>query len=418
MRVKLHNKIITIVFIILSFVLSSCGGTADITSQSDTQSEPQSAEITTPANIPTIDHITTNTVTEPETEKPVSVKKTFSFVGMGDNLIHSPIFKQSHISGDKYDFLPKYDDVKDMIRNADIAFINQETPMCGSEYGYHNYPQFNTPQQMGRDLVTLGFDVISFANNHMNDQGTKAYEKMIDFADTLDAMTVGLYRDRSDYDNIRILEKDGVKIAFLAYTYGVNIGPSKNAESVIPIYNDEILTKHITHAKSVSDAVIVSMHWGRENKYTVTDDQIETAQFIADLGADVILGHHPHVIQKVEWLKGKDGNSTLCYYSLGNGINNQDYLKNMVGITASFDIVYEDGDCRIENASVIPTFCYQTKSYKNTELLLLENLTEKMAEKHHCNYKGDKVTVAAARKIVTETIDEEFLPDYLLKNNE
>ncbi len=407
---NLSKKIISLISLSFLLVFSSCTPTSPSMTDADTQTQPESVTSSV-TDIQTISPIQT----EAETQKPEPVIKKISFIGMGDNLIHSPIFKQSHLGGDEYDFLPKYADVADMIKRADIAFINQETPMCGSEYGYHNYPQFNTPQQMGRDLVTLGFDVISFANNHMNDQGSVAFEKMIDFTDTLDAMTVGLYRDEDDYDNIRVLEKDGVRIAFLAYTYGINIRQSSSATAVIPIYNDEVLTKHITYAKDISDIVIVSMHWGNENKYTVTESQEETAQLIADLGADVILGHHPHVVQKVEWLTGESGNSTLCYYSLGNGINNQDYLKNMVGVTASFDIVSVDGDCHIENASVIPTFCYQTKSYKNTALYLLENLTDKMADAHHCNYKGDTVTVEAAREIITDTIDAEFLPDYLLK---
>ncbi len=416
---KYISKLIFIFILIISTLLCSCGtpgNGADQTSGAESGSTVTVPSLDSTTDIPLITEPVTDEQTEAETTPPPVVTKTLSFIGMGDNLIHSPIFKQSKKDDGTYDFLPKYKDVAEMIKSADIAFINQETPMCGEEYGYHNYPQFNTPQQMGRDLVTLGFDVIGFANNHMNDQRSAAMEKMIDFTDTLDALTVGLYRNKEDYESIRVLEKDGVKIAFLAYTYGVNIGPSKDTETVIPIYNDEILTRHITYAKDISDVVIVSIHWGKEDRHKVTDGQIETAQLIANLGADVILGHHPHVIQKVEWLNGKNGNRTLCYYSLGNGISSQDYLKNMVGITASFDIVSTNGECTIENAAAIPTFCYQTKSYKNAALYLLENLTDSMAEKHHCNYKGDTVTVKAARKIVTDNIDKEFLPNYLKEN--
>lgn len=358
-------------------------------------------------------------------EKPIEVKR-LSFIGMGDNLIHRPIYRQSETSPDKsvddtkktYDFLPKYSHVADMIASADVAFINQETPMCGGEYGYSNYPQFNTPRQMGLDLVTLGFDIIGFANNHMNDKGAVALGKMIDFTDTLDAMIVGLYRNGEDFENIRVYEKDGVKIAVLAYTYGTNLSHPSSSDIVIPVYSEEILKRQIPRAREVADVVIVSMHWGNEERFTVSDEQKEYAQLIADLGADVILGHHPHVIQPVQWLEGKDGGKTLCYYSLGNGISNQDRLRNMVGVTASFDIVLTDGVCSIENASVIPTFCYQTTGYKNTALYLLEELTEDMAKKHHCNSKGDNVTVDAARKIVTDNIDEKFLPDYLRQSND
>ncbi len=421
---KYANKLFLTAALIFSFVLTSCSSSPEQTAPSSSESEiakitvPKIEDITSDGTDDTQSTDSGTDTSSAETDAPtVSISKRISFIGMGDNLIHSPIFKQSKKSDGTYDFLPKYADIKDTVQSADIAFINQETPMCGEEYGYHNYPQFNTPQQMGRDLVTLGFDVISFANNHMNDQGSAALEKMIDFPDTLDTLTVGLYRSEDDFDDVRILEHDGVKIAFLAYTYGVNIRASKDTDSIIPLYDDETLTKHITYAKEVSDVVIVSMHWGKENRSTVSDEQVQTAQLIADLGADVILVHHPHVVQKVEWLDGKDGNRTLCYYSLGNGINSQDYLKNMVGITASFDIVIDNGECTIENASVIPTFCQQTKSYGNAKLYLLENLTDEMAKKHHCNYKGDTVTVEAARKIVTDTVDKKFLPDYLIEES-
>lgn len=361
------------------------------------------------------------TYPEQTTQDVITVPKDpvrISLVAMGDNLIHSPIFKQASLGGGKYDFLPKYKDVSEMISAADIAYINQETPMCGEEYGYHNYPQFNTPQQMGHDLVSLGFDVICFANNHILDQSSKGLEKMLDFTETLDALTVGAYRNEEDAQSIRVLECKGVRIAFLAYTYDTNISPLRSSDTVVPLIERERIERDVEKAKMCSDVIIASMHWGKENKYTTTDDQKQYAQLLADLGVDVILGHHPHVIQPIEWIQGVNGNKTLCYYSLGNGINCQDYLKNMVGITACFDIVYQEGEQPyIENASCIPTFCYQSTNYKNVQLFLLENLTDDMTENHHCNSKGNKVTVESARKIVTDTICAEFLPEYLKKES-
>src|SRR5574344_243308 len=183
------------------------------------------------------------------------------------------------------------------------------------------------------------------------------------------------------------MEINGVKIAYLTYTYGTNIYgkktvPSDSYNVFIPVYSEELVTRQMNAAKEISDCVIVSMHWGAENKYNVTDEEKQYAQLLADLGADVILGTHPHVIQPIVELTGKDGNTTVCYYSLGNGINCQDYLKNMVGICASFDIVmYKDG-VKIENVSCVPVFNYQSYAYKNVKLILLSDLTEELCKTH------------------------------------
>ncbi len=393
-------------------------GVAESTS-SNAQSEGVQTQAQTSAQTTAVSDSEAETITPPE--DPVRI----SFIGMGDNLIHGCIYRQSETSNGRYDFLPKYADVADMISNADVAYINQETPMCGEKYGYSNYPQFNTPQQMGHDLVTLGFDVICLANNHVLDKTSKGLEDMLDFTDTLNAMIIGAFRSKADSENIRILECEGIKIGFLAYTYDTNIAPSKSSEAYVPYIGYEIedteeyvidvekITKDVKKAKKESDILIVSMHWGAENKSKVNSMQAEAAQLLADLGVDVILGHHPHVVQPIEWIKGNGGGKTLCYYSLGNGINAQDYLKNMVGITAAFDIVRDENGTHIENASCIPTFSYLTPHYKNVQLYLLENLTEKMASAHHSNKYGDKVTVENAYKVITDVIDGEFLPDYL-----
>lgn len=388
--------------------------------------------ITAPETLPGIDTVGESTAGEsapPDTEPatttedpaPYTEPVRLSFIGMGDNIIYRSTYNQSEIGGGKYDFKPKYKGVASVISGADIAFVNQETPMCGSKYGYSTYPQFNTPQDMGRDLVTLGFDVVSFANNHMADMGYNSktcVSDMMDFTDTLDTMIIGLYRSAEDFENIRVYEKDGVRIAFLAYTYGTNLykkqtEPEKLTGTYLPVFDQETIKRQVATAKRISDLVFVSIHWGEEGRHTPTAEQEEYAQLMASLGVDVILGHHPHVIQPISWLDGENGHKTLCYYSLGNSLNAQDELKNMVGILASFDIVKDTDGARVENAACIPIFAVMTPSYKNQKLILLSDLTDSICSEHHCNRTDQKVTKEKVYKILTSNISAEFLPDYL-----
>ena len=423
------RRITAVTAVFLALLMSACAGGADTVSEAPTgPAETTRTIIMTPDES---DDVKIPDVTDGETVQSAAVTETeplpeidpvrLSFVGMGDNIIYGCTFRQAETSGGKYDFLPIYKNVSSVIKNADIAFINQETPMCGEKYGYHTYPQFNSPQQVGRDLVTLGFDVVTFANNHMADMGynsKRCVADMMDFTDTLDTFVIGLYRDEADFNNIRVYEKDGVKIAFLAYTYGTNLykqqtEPSKLEGVYLPVYDEEKITRQVTEAKELADFVFVSIHWGVENTHNVSEEQTHYAELMADLGVDVILGHHPHVIQKIEWLEGENGHKTLCYYSLGNGLNAQDLLKNMIGITASFDIVVDNDGKRIENASCIPTFNVMKPRYKSLSLILLKDLTDDIASSHHCNSTDQKVTVQKAYDIVKNNIDAEFLPDYL-----
>lgn len=350
-------------------------------------------------------------------------EKRISFIGCGDNIIYGT--KEAKIFADgtdrRYNYKPYYRGVADIIKNADISFINQETVMCGDGYSLSYYPMFNSPQEVGYDLCELGFDVVNIANNHMLDKGSDGLEKTVQFWKERDILMIGGYEDEEDFDNIRILEKDGVKIAFLSYTYATN-GLVKSASSklVIPYINDEDIIRQTELAKECADLVFVSVHWGDEGSFVPNDDQKHTAQLFADCGVDVIIGHHPHVIQPVEWLYGSNGGKTLCVYSLGNFMAQQDRAYNMVGGIISFDIVHSQKQSTyIDNVKFMPTVFHFNGSFTDNNVYLFENYTSELASSHGVRtYYGNTLTYDLLLSYIDDTIDEEFLPNFFKNENE
>ena len=352
------------------------------------------------------------------------VTKEISFIGCGDNNIYAGNIKDARSKalsdGREMNFKPMYQNVADIIENADIAFINQENVMAGDGYAISYYPMFNSPQDLGYDLVELGYDVINIANNHMLDKGADGLSKTIEFWKGMDTLMIGGYENEDDYNNIRILEKDGVKIAFLSYTYGTN-GITKAASSpiVIPIINDDDIIRQTAVAKEQADFVMVSIHWGYEGAFKPSSEQKRVAQLLADCGVDAIIGHHPHVLQPVEWLTGKDGNKTLCVYSLGNFMAEQAYDYNMVGGIISFNIV-KLGDSKpvIEDVEFIPTVFHFPSNFFNNTIYLMEDYTRELANIHGVkHFYRHEFSYDKLIKYVTDTIDEEFLPNFLRGEN-
>ena len=356
-------------------------------------------------------------VREPEPPRKLFSGVDVSFLAMGDNLIHENIHMDASYRGtaDKqYDFLPMYWDVAGAIAEADVSFINQETVMAGAAWGYTGWPCFNCPQQLGLDMTALGIDVVNLANNHMLDKTADGLMTTIEFWDTQPVVTLGGYKDEEDAARIRTIERDGVVFAWLAYTLHTN-GIVKPASSpiVIPYIDDGLILSDLARAKEVGDFVIVSIHWGDENTQTPNDEQIRLARLIADGGADVILGHHSHTLQPIEWLE-TDRGRTLCIYSLGNFVSGMARPVNMVGGLFRFNVI-SDADGRLVPSDPVlePTVFYYGMDWFNTHVYMLYNYTPEIAATHGLAVSGYTLTPDAARQFVTNVIEPEFLPDWM-----
>ncbi len=347
------------------------------------------------------------TVAEPDiTPEPVTEKRV-SFLGVGDNLIHDSVYWQAdrNAPGAEYDFKPMYQHVAEDIAAADIACINQETLLGGTELGLSSYPLFNSPQEVGRDMIELGFDVFSQATNHVFDKGEQGLRNTYKFyEENPEATCIGLYK--KDEETVKIIEKDGIKIAFVNYTYLTNgFSHPKNSEYHVTLadYKDgsREMISAIKRAKEMADFVVCCVHWGDEGSTTPNKIQREGAQLMADAGCDVIVGTHPHTIQPVEYI-----GDTLVVYSLGNFISAQKSPINLIGGMISFDFVKKGDEKSIENVIFHPIITQFGPGFKDIRITPFEDYTDKLAAAHRIN-----VSYGYFKGVIDKTIDEQFL-DY------
>ena len=369
--------------------------------------------------------VTTEKETEPEAQPhDVPDGAVASFIFCGDNLVHQAVInnakRYAQGTGQEYNFLPIYDDVASIIKNADCAVINQESQIAGDASEIQGYPKFNTPAQMGDDLITLGYDVVALANNHMLDNKTKGLQNCINYWKTKSVLTVGAYENKTDYDTIRTIDVNGIRVAFLAYTEMTN--SDRRADGLItPLLDEATVKRHIASAKKVADVVIVLPHWGKEDSFDVTKTQKKYAQLFAECGADAVVGMHSHVTGRIEYIERPDGKKMLCAYSLGNFVSTMEYARDMVGLMLKFDILNDNGSFIIRNVGVIPTVTYfvYTSSMKledrtDLKLYLLSDFTDELAAKHAYNHHESKtIRLKELQKYVTDVVDKQFLPDYL-----
>ena len=331
---------------------------------------------------------------EEQKKEPVDI----SLVAVGDDLMHLEVINDFKKSDGSYDFTPLYSDIKDEVSSADIAFINQETILGGTKLGLSGYPTFNSPQELGRDLIKVGFNVINHATNHALDKGVKGINNTISFWRSHPEVTmVGIYESQEDRDTIRVVDKKGIKIAFLSYAYGTNGIPiPKGKPYIVNIIDKNLIANDVKRAKELADAVIVSLHWGNEYQEVPSKQQKELASYLADLGVTLIIGHHPHVLEPVEWMKGKDGNNMLVAYSLGNLVSCQNEIPRLVGGMLKLNIEKDVNDrISIKNPEIIPVVTHYERYAKGFRIYKLKDYTDSLAKAHGLNRLGKHVTVQA-----------------------
>jgi hypothetical protein len=244
-----------------------------------------------------------------------------SLLFAGDVMGHdSQIASAFDVNSKSFDYTSCFAAIRPYVEAADIAIANLEVTLAGRPYT--GYPQFSSPDALAIALQQSGFDALVTANNHCVDRGKSGLERTITMLDSFNIPHTGTFVDTLSRmnDSPLILEKNGFKIALLNYTYGTNGIPVPKG-SIVNLLDTALMRRDIEKAKSLlPDIIIVFTHWGLEYQGLPTKNQVALTEFCFKIGAHMVIGAHPHVIQPMEWRK--DANQFVAY-SLGNFVSGQ-----------------------------------------------------------------------------------------------
>ena len=335
----------------------------------------------------------------------------------GDLLFEEPFYTavSKGYSKDKYFSL-----VKDYFKDDDLSIANMEVVIGNSNMktsgtGYN----FCAPEYVGDLVNTLSFEVLGTANNHSFDRGVDGINSTIDyFKDKTNIKTVGT-RKNTDDSFLLYVEKNNIKFGITAYTYGTNQKSNSN-RSLINYYKDEKgslnkdqIKKDIEELKNNSDIVIVLMHWGQEFRYEPNKEQKELANYLSELGVDIVVGSHSHNISPIEKI-----NNTLVYYSLGNFVSHDDDIARtkpgeeefdnayQVGMISKLQIIKEEDKIKIDNIKTELVVNYFDKDMNNFIIVPFKDYNEEY-EKSHLRYsKG--LTREFINNMYNKVIDKEY----------
>lgn len=329
---------------------------------------------------------------ERETES-VPDQQYITLVAIGDMLMHPGVSGYAFKADGSIDYSFIFDPIRDQVLNADIAAVNNEVPFGGNEYGLMNYPQFNVLTNLGDAEVAAGFDVILNASNHVMDMNTNGVLNTLNFWKKYPEVRIlGIHESAEDQRAYKVIERAGKRIALFNYTYGLNAFglPADRPYFIDLLTNDyrEKIREELTRAEQEADFTIVFPHWGEEYQLHENQKQQEWAAFFTECGADLIIGTHPHCLEPVKTVTASNGNTSLCYYSLGNYISQQDETISILGGLAKVTLEADENGVRIVDHGMDYLVTQYDETVTFSYVVRLENYTPYLAACHGINTLG------------------------------
>ena len=360
---------------------------------------------------------------KPKKEHPIrSVSLSFT----GDILIEDALYNWM---GKGYDFKNYFDKVTPYLK-ADLVIGNQEVVLGGETLGITGSDYtFNAPEEIAKQLPEIGFDVLTFANNHSYDRGMQGIVNTRKNLKAAGIQTTGAYEKKEQRDDILVVERNGIRFAILAYTYDTNqwidaensfaINHFLNEEHMFDDRGKKQLARDVQKAKEQADVVIAAMHWGTEFTYEIDAAQRDAAGFLNEQGVDIIIGNHPHCLQRVETLTNAQGKETFVMYSLGNfvsaamGVDRaSEQFTNMYEIggivQCDVELNTKTGETTVKNKKMIPIVNHFDASYDGFRLLPFSSYTEELAAAHGQRTVSSDFTYAWLREQLKQLYDGEI----------
>lgn len=313
-----------------------------------------------------------------------SVVAQATLSAQGDLLMHAGVLNSAKQEDGSFDFSYIFRYMQEYVAASDYAIANLETTFGGPNYPYRGNPEFNCPDAFAGDLKEAGYDLLLTANNHSSDTRTDGIKRTLTTAREAGLTTLGTMLTDQE-EKYEIVDVNGIRIGLICYTYADNVTgdgrPSLNFKDyvtdvgIVNFFMESNLPKFYTEVESHlaamdaegCDAVVFFIHWGKE--YVTTENQVQNtiAQKLCDLGIDVIIGGHPHVLQPVELLGSTEdpAHKTVCIYSLGNAVSNQMKNEDEAFVSghsedgAQFSVTFEkysDGGVYLAEAKLLPTW--------------------------------------------------------------
>ena len=368
--------------------------------------------------------------TADQTAEEEEISNYVTFLALGQNLMNDSVINSGKQEDGSYNYDYIFNGITGYLQEADLSALCQGSVIGGNSLGISGYPQFNAPEELCDAVANAGIDTVAMANVRVNNLGSAAVSTCLSVwhSKAPEVQVLGIH-DSAEENHYTIIEKNGLKIAFLDYTAVINTAISNEEAYKIDFFGNysggsadlqtlsDATKADLDAAAKASDFVVVFASWGLEDTHEISATQERFAKQLTEAGADLIIGNRPNYLQKVEWVAADNGNRALCFYSLGNLISSETTPDALLGGIAKVGIKVENGLTVIdeENTGLISVVTQYTYSGSGNEVQVegavpFTAYTDEMAAAHGIiAKKGITFNRDVLQQILNGSVDAGFI---------